>query len=123
MFNKIYKCNQISVIFHVDDLLAACVFKEGLEKLYEVLIKKYEEVEVTRGERHSNLGMIVNFKQSGVVVIGNPGFMLNLMKEHGEATFSTTPAGENLFDVRESPPLSIPDAKHFHSLSQQENHA
>ena len=51
-----------------------------------------------------------------MVVIGNPGFTLDLMKEYGEATFSTTPAGANLFDVRESPPLSIPEAKRFLSF-------
>ena len=33
VFNKIYKGNLITVIFHVDDLLATCVSKEGLEKL------------------------------------------------------------------------------------------
>ena len=44
--------------FHVDDLLAECAFKEGLEKLYEVLIKKYEMVKVTR---HPYLGMIADF--------------------------------------------------------------
>ena len=64
----------------VDDLLVTCVFKEGLEKLYEVLIKKHEKVKVTRGERHPYLGMIENFQQPGVVVIGNPGFMSDLMK-------------------------------------------
>ena len=116
MFNKIYGGKQIIVILHVDDLLATCVFKEGLEKLYEVLIKKYKKVEVTRGERHPYLEMIAKFRHPGVVVIGNPGLMLDLMKEYGEATFSTTPAGGNLFDVRESPPLSIPDSKRFHSF-------
>ena len=61
--NKTYRGKQITVIFHVDDLLATCVSKEGLEKLYEVLIKKYEKVKVTRGERHPYLGMIANFLQ------------------------------------------------------------
>ena len=60
-----------------------------------ILIKKYEKVKVTRGERHPYLGMIANFQQPGVVVIGNPGFMLDLLKEYGVATFSTTPAGES----------------------------
>ena len=118
VFNKIYEGKQITVIFHVDDLLATSVFKDGLEKLYAVLIKKYEKIKVTRGERYPYpyLEMIANFQQPGVVVIGNPGFMSDLLKEYGVATFSTTPAGENLFDVRESPPLSIPDAKRFHSF-------
>ena len=56
VFNKIYIGKQITVIFHVDDLLAACVFKKAQEKLYEVLIKKYEKIKHTRGERHPYLG-------------------------------------------------------------------
>ena len=119
MFNKNYKGKQIAVIYHVDDLVASCVFEEGLAKLYEVLIKKYEKVKVTRGERRRYLGMIADFQQPGVVVIRIPGFMLDLMKEYGVETFSTTPAGEILFDVKESPPLSIPDAKRFHSFVEE----
>ena len=40
VFNKVYKGEQVTVIFHVDDLLGACVLSEALEDLYEVLIKK-----------------------------------------------------------------------------------
>ena len=65
------------------------MFKEGLEKLYEVLLKNNEKFKVTRGDNHPYLGIIANFQQPGVVVIGNPGFMSDLMKEYGEATFST----------------------------------
>ena len=79
-------------------------------------MRKYEKVKVTRGEKHPYLGMIANFQQTGVVTIGNPGFMMDLMKEYGETRLSTKPAGENLFNVRESPPLSTPEAKRFHSF-------
>ena len=60
--------------------------------------------------------MIANSQQPGVVVIGNPGFMIDLMKEYGETKLSTTPADENLFNVRESSLLLILDAKRFHSF-------
>ena len=42
--------------------------------------------------------------------------MVDLMKEYGETRLSTTPAGDNLFNVRESPALSTLDAKRFHSF-------
>ena len=61
------------MIFHVDDLLAACAIREALEKLYDALVRKYEKVKVTRGDKHPYLGMITNFQQPGVVVMGNPG--------------------------------------------------
>ena len=34
VFNKIYEGKQITVIFHVDDLLAACAIRAALEELY-----------------------------------------------------------------------------------------
>ena len=37
VFNKDYKGKQITVIFHVDDLLGACVFVQALEDLYGVV--------------------------------------------------------------------------------------
>ena len=39
-FNKVHKGEQMTVIFHVDDLLGTCVLSEALEDLNEVLIKK-----------------------------------------------------------------------------------
>ena len=116
VFNKVYKGEQVTVIFHVDDLLGACVRSEALEDLYEVLIKKYKKVKVTRGKIHPYLGMIMNFQHPGVVTIANPGYMSDLVKEYGESAPMSTPADENLFNVRESPQLSVPDAKRFHSF-------
>ena len=59
--------------------------------------------------------MIANFQRPGAVIIGNLGFMIDLMREYGEAKISTTPADENLFNVRASPQLSILNEKRFHS--------
>ena len=47
VFNKYYEGKQITVIFHVDDLLAACAIRAALEKLYATLVRKYEKVKVT----------------------------------------------------------------------------
>ena len=41
VFNEVYKREQVTVIFYIDDLLGACVLSEALEDLYELLIKKY----------------------------------------------------------------------------------
>ena len=53
-----------------------------LEDLYEVLIKKYKKVKVTRGKIHPYLGMIMNFQRPGVVTVANPGYMSDLIKEY-----------------------------------------
>lgn len=95
----------MTVIFHVDDLLGGCVLSEALEDLYEVLIIKYKKVKVTRGKIHPYLGMIMNLQHPGIVMIGNPGYMSDLVKEYGESTPMTTPADEKS------------DAKRFHSFA------
>ena len=51
--------------------------------------------------------MIMNFQRPGVVTVANPGYMSDLVKEYGESTPMSTPADENLFNVRESPLLSV----------------
>ena len=58
--------------------------------------------------------MIMNFQRPGVVTVANPGYMSDLVKEYGESTPMSTPTDENLFHVRESPLLSVSDAKKFH---------
>ena len=57
----------------------------------------------------------MNF-QHGVVTIANPGYMSDLVKEYDESAPMSTPADENLFNVRESSQLSVSDAKRFHSF-------
>ena len=49
-----------------------------------------------------------------MVITGNPGFMIDIMKELGEVTTSTTPAYENLFNGRDSPLLPAVGANRFH---------
>ena len=52
----------MTVIFHVDNLLAACAIREALEKLCDTLVRKYGKVKVTREDKHPYLGMIANFQ-------------------------------------------------------------
>ena len=105
VFNKVYEGEQVTVIFHVDDLLGVCILSEASEDLNEVLIKKYKKVKVTREKVHPYLSMIMNFKSPGVVTVANPGCMSDLVKEYGESTPMSTLADENLFNVRELPLL------------------
>ena len=73
VFNKVYLSEQVTVIFHVDDLMSACVLQAALEELYKMMIRKYNKVKVTRGLRHSYLGMVMDFSVPGEVTIG-PGY-------------------------------------------------
>ena len=58
VFNKDYKGTQITVIFHVDDLRGARVLTHTLEDLYDVIVRIYEKVRVTRGKKDSYFGTI-----------------------------------------------------------------
>ena len=58
----------------------------------------------------------MNFLWPGVVTVANPGYMSDLIKEYGESKPMSTPADENLFNVRGSPLLSVSEAKRFHSF-------
>ena len=116
VFNKVYSNEQVTVIFHVDDLLSTCVLQAALEELYKMMIRKYKKVKVTRGLRHHYLGMVTDFSVPGEVTISTPGYMADLLRDYEVNAIATTPADENLFSLRESPPLSTAESKRFHSF-------
>ena len=60
--------------------------------------------------------MIMNFELSGMVMIGNAGYMIDLLQDYVTATSLSTPADENLFTIRESPLLSTSHEKRFDSF-------
>ena len=116
VFNKTVLGKQITVIFHVDDLLGSCVHTFALDDLYDILVKKYKKVKVTRGTKHSYLGMVMDFSTPGQVTISTPGFVEELIKDYDSTKTAITPADENLFTLRPSPLLDAEEAKKFHSL-------
>ena len=116
VFNKVYLSEQVTVIFHVDDLMSTCVLQAALEELYKMMIRKYNKVKVTRGRRHSYLGMVIDFSVPGEVTIGTPGYMSDLLRDYEVTATANTPADENLFILRQSPPLNVAEAKRFHSF-------
>ena len=117
VFNKKYDGEQVTVIFHVDDLLGSSILEEALEELYNILIKKYKRVKVTRGTTHAYLGMVLHLPGDGTATISMPTFISNLIKESGVKGTAITPADEYLFSLRSSPPLSERQSKIFHTLT------
>ena len=55
----------------------------------------------------------MNFQRPGVVTVANPGYMSDLIKEYGESTPMSTPADENLFNVRHH---CFQSRRRFHSF-------
>ena len=117
VFNKLYDGEQVTVIFHVDDLLGSSVLDEALEELYNVLIKKYGKVKVTRGDTHSYLGMVLRFIGDGTATVAMPAFIADIILESGVTGTAPTPADEYLFALRESPALSEEQSRAFHKIA------
>ena len=117
VFNKLYDGEQVTVIFHVDDLLGSSVLDEALEEPYNVLIKKYGKVKVTRGDTHSYLGMVLRFIGDGTATVAMPAFIADIILESGVTGTAPTPADEYLFALRESPALSEEQSRAFHKIA------
>ena len=105
---------QITVVIHVDDILATSKSELGIEILEEFLIGQYAEIKATHGRVHEYLGMIINFETPGEVVISMPSFTTDLVS--GIEGSATSPANNDLFTVDEkSPLLDSQRAMRFHS--------
>ena len=105
---------QITVVIHVDDILATCKSRQGLEILEQFLTGQYTEINAKHGKVHEYLGMIINFETPGEVGISMPSFTAELVS--GIEGSATSPANNDLFTVDEkSPLLDSQRAMRFHS--------
>ena len=59
VFNKGSGKEQITVCFHVDDLLITCADDSKIKLLEEYLRSKFTDVSFTHGDKHSYLSMII----------------------------------------------------------------
>ena len=102
VFNKVVDEVQVSVYVHVDDLMVTSKNEDLIKDLHRVLQNKYGTMQLNLGKVHSFLGMTFDFTEDGKVKIKMDKFIKELLEKakiHGNAN---TPAGENLFDVREN---------------------
>jgi hypothetical protein len=115
VFNKIVEGKQVTIAFHVDDLLITSALETGAQSAIEILLANFTDVTVTRGNRHPYLGMNIIVSESGISV-DMIAYIEKILETKTCGKRVTTPATENLFDIpQDSPALSSGAAKNFHS--------
>jgi hypothetical protein len=114
VFNKTVDGKQITVAFHVDNLLVTSVLPGLVDGVVEMLEKTFSSVTVTRGLRHSYLAMNIVVTDNGIDL--DMISYIEKVLEGRTCGRATTPATDNLFTTGEDdPPLDEAGRKQFHS--------
>ena len=115
LFNKIVDGVQVTVAFHVDDLLITSVRGEMVDELEALLKSKFQAITINKSDKHSYLAMNM--------LVDTEGIHLDMIayidkclegKKIGRSTYS--PATDDLFEVPEDGVLLCElEKKMFHS--------
>ena len=73
--NKMINGKQCSIGFYVDDVIAAHDDDEVLTELIDTIKKKVGEITVSRGNRHTFLGMDLTFHENRTVSISMKDYL------------------------------------------------
>lgn len=117
VFNKIDEESgkQITVCFHVDDLLITCGDKLAIDNLELYLKKRFNEVTFVHGSKHSYLSMNMT-KEDDHWRIDMHNFISKCIDGKNCSTGATSPALDDLFEISEDSATLDDDAKKlFHT--------
>ena len=121
--NKMVNGKQLTIRFHVDDVLASHMEQEVLEEFFTWVNERYgglKEVTCTRGRIHTYLGMTLDFTQKGKVKIRMDDYVQRMLEEFpvkfGEDDIQETPAGNNLLEKGKGKELEKEKHEVFHSF-------
>jgi len=120
VFNRIEEDgSQSSLIVHVDDVFISANSEATIDKIISDISGIYPSLEIHRGRVLDYLGMTFDFTEVGKCAVTMHGYVSDLMEFCESITgVAQTPAGNNLFRVREdSPLLPNADSEFFHSLT------
>jgi hypothetical protein len=101
--NKIIDGKQCTIAWYVDDLKVSHMKRSVVTNILNTIESKFGTLQITRGRRHTYLGMDIIFKQNGTVEIQ----MKDYIKEAIEASLEdvsksvSTPAQRTLFEIDE----------------------
>jgi hypothetical protein len=116
---------QLTVIWHVDDLMASCVVNFELTRLSCYLANIYgPKLMMHKGNKHNYLGVDLEFQQDGRLSVSMVNYLKNIIDGFPDQILgrAATPAGERLFDIRdekEARPLDEERAIAFHHTTAQ----
>eukprot|EP01042_Synura_sphagnicola_P036724 gene36724-biopygen22090 len=80
VFNKSSGDYQLTVVVYVDDLLITSEDNGAIDAFIDFLKRKFGTVTEVRGAKHSYLGMLFDFSDSGRVSVSMEGFVNDILK-------------------------------------------
>eukprot|EP00804_Cyclotella_cryptica_P009375 CCRYP_018081-RB/>CCRYP_018081-RB protein AED:0.27 eAED:0.27 QI:0/-1/0/1/-1/0/1/0/175 len=116
---------QLTVLWHVDDLKISCKDKFEVAKLICYLRKIYgEKMTVHRGGKGKYLGMHLDFTEDGVFQVDMSSYVEGIIEEFPEtlSKCSPTPHSDGLFAVKDNENSQLLDedkAMQFHRTTAQ----
>jgi len=119
--NKIVNGTQFTICWYVDDLKLSHVQPEEVTKMLEILNQKFNQMSITRGTKHTYLGMNFELKE-GKVILEMASYLSECIKSFGESITSSaaTPANKSLMSINESAKkLSDEKRELFHHIVQK----
>ena len=116
VFNRMFDSDQMTVCFHVDDLLITCKSPDALSQFSRTLLTEFKEVTINRELILSYLGMTVDLSNPKVLNIRMDGYIADMLRIYDVEGVATTPATSGLFNVDDSSPeLDTERRQQFHS--------
>lgn len=123
VWNKIINGKQLTVIFHIDDLLISHAQAEVVTEFIERLKQAYgqrEDLTVTRGRVHEYLGMTIDFNTKFECAFSQYDFLkklFNSLPKSLKCDYRNSPAPEFLFKVNDEATKLDPERKEqYHNL-------
>jgi hypothetical protein len=111
---------QLTIIWHVDDLMGSCEEDFELTKFLCYLAKIYgPKLTMHTGRKHNYLGVDMEFRKDRTLGVSMVGYLKNVIVEFPEMITgkAPTPAADHLFNIRdaeEAKPLEEERALAFH---------
>lgn len=115
VMNKTVNGKEISVGFHVDDLLITCEDDSTIDDVIAHLRSQFREVKEKKEDTMGYLGMRISVRENGIYVDMN-AYTIKILDEFSVGGNAHTPATEDLFNDRDVPLLPEIDKKRFHSV-------
>ena len=120
--NKTIDGTQFTICWFVDDLKLSHVNEKVVDKMIKTIEAQFGVMTVQGGNRHTYVGMNLEFLPNGQVKIDQKEHLDECVTEFETVdgilkTTVATPAMRKLMEVRSSPSLSNDQAAAFHSLS------
>ena len=94
---------QCTVCWYVDDLKISHVSEEVVESVISMIEARYGKMSVTRGKKHTYLGMDIEFTGNGEVTILMKGYLEEAITAFPEdcSTIKSTPGAPHLFKTND----------------------